>query len=34
LNFQEWTQLLTKHALHHLRQFGVVPAVSIEPFGT
>ncbi len=23
LNFQEWTRLLHKHALHHLRQFGV-----------
>jgi hypothetical protein len=34
LNFQEWTQLLTKHALHHLRQFGVVPELSIERFGT
>lgn len=34
LNFSEWTQLLTKHALHHLRQFGVAPVVSIEPFGT
>jgi hypothetical protein len=22
LNFDEWTQLLHKHALHHLRQFG------------
>jgi len=25
LNFDEWTQLLYKHFLHHLRQFGVVP---------
>jgi hypothetical protein len=25
LNFEQWTQLLYKHALHHLRQFGVVP---------
>ncbi len=24
LNFEEWTQLLYKHSLHHLRQFGVV----------
>ncbi|MBS1630329.1 MAG: DinB family protein [Bacteroidetes bacterium] len=34
LNLEEWTQLLTKHALHHLRQFGVLPEVSIDPFGT
>jgi hypothetical protein len=26
LNFEQWVQLLTKHALHHLRQFGVVPS--------
>lgn len=25
LNFEDWTQLLYKHALHHLRQFGIVP---------
>ena len=25
LNFEQWTQLLYKHALHHLRQFGVTP---------
>jgi len=25
LNFDEWTQLLHKHALHHLKQFGVIP---------
>lgn len=25
LNFDEWVQLLFKHSLHHLRQFGVVP---------
>ena len=23
LNFDEWTQLLHKHAIHHLKQFGV-----------
>ena len=23
LNFEEWIQLIHKHALHHLRQFGV-----------
>jgi hypothetical protein len=23
LNFDEWTHLLHKHAMHHLRQFGV-----------
>ena len=23
LNFEEWVQLLHKHALHHLRQFGI-----------
>lgn len=23
LNFQEWIQLLHKHAVHHLKQFGV-----------
>ncbi|MBK7764531.1 MAG: DinB family protein [Bacteroidetes bacterium] len=23
LNFEEWTHLLHKHALHHLRQFGM-----------
>ncbi len=34
LNFKEWTQLLTKHCLHHLRQFGVVPAASTADFGT
>lgn len=26
LNYEEWVQLLYKHSLHHLRQFGVVPA--------
>jgi hypothetical protein len=26
LNFEQWVQLLYKHSLHHLRQFGVVPA--------
>ncbi len=25
LNFDEWTHLLHKHALHHLRQFGIAP---------
>ncbi len=25
LNFEQWTALLYKHMLHHLRQFGVVP---------
>jgi DinB superfamily len=25
LNFDEWTHLLHKHALHHLRQFGITP---------
>jgi hypothetical protein len=25
LNFEQWVQLLYKHSLHHLRQFGVVP---------
>lgn len=25
LNFEQWTQLLFKHTLHHLRQFGVLP---------
>lgn len=25
LNFEEWQHLLHKHALHHLRQFGVQP---------
>jgi hypothetical protein len=25
LNFEENVQLLYKHAMHHLRQFGVVP---------
>ena len=25
LNFDQWVQLLYKHALHHLRQFGVAP---------
>jgi hypothetical protein len=25
LNYEEWVQLLYKHFLHHLRQFGVVP---------
>ncbi len=35
LNFDDWTQLLYKHALHHLRQFGVVPEpVAPEPLGT
>jgi hypothetical protein len=29
LNFEQWTQLLYKHALHHLRQFGVEPAASV-----
>ena len=24
LNYEEWVQLLHKHALHHLRQFGVL----------
>lgn len=24
LNFEQWTHLLHKHALHHLRQFGLV----------
>lgn len=24
LNFEEWTHLLHKHALHHLRQFGIL----------
>jgi hypothetical protein len=24
LNFGEWTQLLSKHARHHLRQFGLL----------
>ncbi|MBS1644799.1 MAG: hypothetical protein JST36_07145 [Bacteroidetes bacterium] len=28
LNFNDWTQLLCKHALHHLRQFGVAPDVT------
>ncbi len=23
LNFEEWIQLLHKHAIHHLKQFGV-----------
>jgi hypothetical protein len=23
LNFEEWTQLIHKHAIHHLKQFGV-----------
>jgi len=23
LNFEEWTHLLNKHAIHHLKQFGV-----------
>lgn len=27
LNFDQWTSLLTKHAQHHLRQFGV----SLDP---
>lgn len=27
LNFDEWVHLLHKHALHHLRQFGVTPFV-------
>lgn len=26
LNFDQWVQLLHKHFLHHLRQFGIVPA--------
>ena len=25
LNFEQWVQLLYKHSLHHLRQFGVIP---------
>lgn len=25
LNYEQWVQLLYKHSLHHLRQFGVVP---------
>ncbi|MBL7773752.1 MAG: DinB family protein [Chitinophagaceae bacterium] len=25
LNFQEWVHLLHKHALHHLRQFNIIP---------
>lgn len=25
LNFNEWTNLLHKHAMHHLRQFNVIP---------
>lgn len=29
LNFEDWTQLLYKHSLHHLRQFGVVPTVVV-----
>lgn len=37
LNFDQWTALLYKHMLHHLRQFGVVPeaaeAVSAAGFG-
>lgn len=24
LNYEEWIQLLHKHALHHLKQFGIV----------
>jgi hypothetical protein len=28
LNVQEWTHLLHKHALHHLRQFNVIIATS------
>ncbi|MEW6772858.1 MAG: DUF1569 domain-containing protein [Bacteroidota bacterium] len=24
LNYEEWLQLLYKHALHHLKQFGVI----------
>lgn len=24
LNFEEWIQLLHKHAIHHLKQFGVI----------
>lgn len=27
LNFEEWTHLLHKHALHHLRQFGITSDV-------
>lgn len=30
LNFEDWVQLLYKHSLHHLRQFGVVPDVAVE----
>lgn len=31
LNFEQWTQLLYKHAVHHLRQFGVSPEdVAVE----
>lgn len=29
LNFEQWVQLLHKHALHHLRQFGVTPTAEI-----
>lgn len=29
LNFEQWTQLLYKHGLHHLRQFGVVPDAAV-----
>lgn len=28
LDFEKWVQLLYKHSLHHLRQFGVTPAAS------
>jgi Protein of unknown function (DUF1569) len=24
LNFEEWTQLLSKHAKHHCKQFGLL----------
>ncbi|MEO6833802.1 MAG: hypothetical protein ABI378_14245 [Chitinophagaceae bacterium] len=30
LDFEAWTLLLYKHALHHLRQFGVVPDFTVE----
>ena len=25
LNFEEWTHLLHKHAVHHCKQFGLIP---------
>jgi hypothetical protein len=28
LNFEQWVQLLYKHAIHHLRQFGVTPPIN------